>query len=130
MSEDQKVILSTKQFNVATLLLNFLLLGISVYVNFQTARNADDREYVQMAITILSQPKDLITSDEPNLRAWAVKVLDEKSPVPFGDDLSQSFLNGDIVFPTSTSTYNIPKDSELYILLNKYFETSTNTHNN
>lgn len=129
MNENEKIALNSVTLNLVTIILSLTFSGVSLYLSTQNTNNINDREYVQMAISILSQPKNSDSTDESDLRAWAVKVLDEKSPIPFGYDLSQGFLFGNVVFPTSTSLHKI-SDDELHIFFNRYFAKSTNTRDN
>lgn len=65
------------------------------YFGWQIQKNtsAEDvrRDYVQMAIGVLSQTH---TDENEALRLWAVKVLEQNSPVPFGTDAKETLLRG------------------------------------
>lgn len=50
------------------------------------------KDYVQMAVNILSQPKK---PNDDDLRKWSVEVLSKNSPVPFNQNLSRQLWVGD-----------------------------------
>lgn len=52
------------------------------------------KDYVQMAIGILSQPKN---PNDKDLRQWAVAVLDKNSPVPFTSEVRSDLASGIVV---------------------------------
>ncbi len=82
-----------------------IFVGIGTLLSqFYLQQKSDDREYVQMAIMILSEPKNL--NDSTELREWATEVLNKKSPVPFGRNLFEELGNGNLLFPTSTTELN------------------------
>lgn len=58
-------------------------------VQQQVAQDTLKKEYVQMAITIL---KEEPTSDQTDMREWAVKLLDDMAPVPMSDKTKARLL--------------------------------------
>jgi hypothetical protein len=53
-------------------------------IGFQSGARAVDKDYVQIAMTIMSQKEA-----SPQMRGWAVRVLNDLSPVPFGAELKE-----------------------------------------
>jgi hypothetical protein len=51
-------------------------------------------EYVKLSIGILESQN---VKNDPDLRAWAVKVLNKNSPVPFSEKLQQKLKEGSIL---------------------------------
>lgn len=60
------------------------------------SRNTVSRDYVQMAITILTADK---TKTPPELRSWAVDLLNKNSPIKFSDVVVAQLKAGNIEFP-------------------------------
>jgi hypothetical protein len=54
------------------------------------------RDYVQLAVTVLTADK-IKTPQE--LRAWAVDLLNENSPVKFSKEVADRLKGGEIEFP-------------------------------
>jgi hypothetical protein len=80
-----------------------LILAIFGYlVQNQIASEGLRKDYVQIAISIL---KENPTAQEKDLRAWAVKVLDENSPIPFSANVKTSLEKG---FPLITHRFIFP----------------------
>lgn len=52
------------------------------------------KDYVQMAIGILSNQT---STEDASLRKWAVSVLEQNSPIPFGSDVRSDLERGVIV---------------------------------
>jgi len=62
-------------------------------------RSKTDSEYVKIALNILSAPNDhdsFLPEDKKALREWAVRLLDEKSPVKFTLIEQKAFLENNI----------------------------------
>lgn len=59
----------------------------------QTSISSDSvrKDYVQMAISILSNPNDTI---DKSLKHWAIEVLEKNSPVPFNSDVRANLEQG------------------------------------
>lgn len=66
------------------------------------------KDYVQIAVNILSQPKK---PNDDDLRKWAVDVLSKNSPVPFTQNLSKQLWIGETLTmfagPGATKGYQI-----------------------
>ncbi|QBM74546.1 hypothetical protein E2E30_01390 [Sphingomonas sp. AAP5] len=75
-------------------------------IGYQSGSNAVDKDYVEMATTILSK-KDA----SPELRRWSVSVLSKLSPVPFGSKLeSQLSESGLGAVRLTVPPIQIPKE--------------------
>lgn len=72
-----------------------IVLTISGYfIQKQLSSEGIRKDYVGIATSIL---KDSPEGQEPELRAWAVKVLDENSPVPFSKKAKEGLLAGNVI---------------------------------
>lgn len=60
-------------------------------VQDRLSRQVVGKDYVQMAVTILS---DTSTKSDQDLRAWAVAVIDETAPLKLSDGLKTSLTTG------------------------------------
>jgi hypothetical protein len=60
-------------------------------VQDRLSRQVVGKDYVQMAVTILS---DAGTMGDRELRAWAVAIIDETAPLKLSDDLKNSLTTG------------------------------------
>lgn len=90
----------SKIFSIAAI--PVLLAVFGWIVQDRLATRHVNREYVQLAVSILSNP-ETSEIDRP-LRGWAVDLLNAHSPVRFGVDLSEKLKDGKIglqpsVFP-------------------------------
>ena len=81
----------SKLKNAQTIATIFAAIAVPIVVAFagwqiQRTISADSikKDYVQMAVTILSQPN---TDQNQQLRAWAVKVLNKNAPVPMSAEV-------------------------------------------
>lgn len=59
-------------------------------VQSAVAEQAVRKDFVQMAIGILSKPPS--SEDDRRLREWALKVLDKNSPIPFPSEVRADLL--------------------------------------
>ncbi len=96
---------------------NWSILVLQIFVGlgtllsqFYLQQQSSDREYVHMAVTILSQPKNTNTPQE--LRKWATDILAAKSPVPFEQSFYNGWIDGDFILPMATSS-SVHFDSEV-----------------
>ena len=64
------------------------------FIQKQLAAEGLRKDYVSIATTILKEKAD---GQEPELRAWAVKVLDENAPIPFSGKAKEGLLTGAII---------------------------------
>jgi len=84
-----------------------MILAIFGYlVQNQIASEGLRKDYVQIAISIL---KENPSAQEKELRTWAVKVLDENSPIPFSSKAKSSLEKG---FPLVLSHFIFPDAPE------------------
>lgn len=79
----------------ASILVPLLIAIFGWMIQSSVASQSVRKDYVQMALQILSNDK---TNADPQLRAWAVAVLDENSPVRFSKDLRVRLLEGSTKF--------------------------------
>lgn len=66
------------------------------FIQRQLADDSLKKDYVGIAAGIL---KENPTGQEPELRAWAVRVLDENSPLPFSQKAREGLRVGPVVVP-------------------------------
>lgn len=72
-----------------------IVLTISGYfIQKQLSSEGIRKDYVGIATSILKESPE---GQEPDLRAWAVKVLDENSPVPFSKKAKEGLLAGGVI---------------------------------
>jgi hypothetical protein len=64
------------------------------YIQRQLSNEGIRKDYVGIATAIL---KEKAETQEPELRAWAVKILDENAPIPFTKKAKESLLTGIVV---------------------------------
>ncbi|MDD5177579.1 MAG: hypothetical protein PHQ05_14270 [Sterolibacterium sp.] len=64
------------------------------------------KDYVQIAISILKERQD------EDLRKWAVKVLDENSPIPFSKDVRMKLEKGTVFVPVAVECPRFPDPPE------------------
>jgi len=102
-----------------------LILGISGYF-LQNSLSTDDlkKEYVQIAITVLKENPN--TQDE-SLRAWALDILGENSPVPFSQEVRASLATVASLskLPTAIAPKNCMQEPH-QLNINKLLEKLTN----
>lgn len=70
-------------------------------VQDRLSRQVVDKDYAQMAVTILS---DSSTKDDRELRAWAVAVIDETAPLKLSAGLETSLTSGARTLSASRDT--------------------------
>jgi hypothetical protein len=68
--------------------------SVNLYSNFSTQKQSIDKDYVQLAISLLQNQN---TNEE--LRKWATKVLNEKAPIRFQEEVVTGLGNGSLFFP-------------------------------
>ena len=79
---------------VASLAVPVAVALVGWWINTAVQRQTVDRDYVQIAVSILT--KRHVT---PVLKTWATDVLAEKSPIPFGKELREKLEKGPITLP-------------------------------
>lgn len=85
---------------VAIVLIVPAITYMGYWINNTIQERALAKEYVELAISVLREPE--LGSNEKQalaLRTWAVKVLQDSSPVELPDDLKMSFHSGSVVLP-------------------------------
>ncbi len=81
--------------NIATILsaiaIPIILTIAGYFIQRQISDDGLKKDYVAIAANILKEdPKN----QEPDLRVWAVKVLDDNSPVPFSNKAKEGLMSG------------------------------------
>jgi tetratricopeptide (TPR) repeat protein len=75
-----------------------VILGVVGWlVQEQVATLTVAKDYVQLAVSILSQPKQ--PDVDPTLRSWAVQLLNQNSPVKFSSDIAAQLTSGKATLP-------------------------------
>lgn len=64
------------------------------FIQKQLSSEGIRKDYVGIATAILKERPE---GQEPDLRAWAVKILDENSPVPFSKKAKEGLITGSVV---------------------------------
>jgi hypothetical protein len=88
---------------VVVAVIGMVATGISGVVGYQTGTNAVNKDYVSLAISTIDK-KDA----SPELRKWAVDVLNTLSPVPFGAKLKKELTTGTPLVTTYAMRMNPP----------------------
>ncbi len=68
-------------------------------------RESINRDYVQLAVSILKEKKDDVN---PSLRDWATDLLTEHSPTKFAPNVVQGLKSGELSFPGPVANVNGP----------------------
>lgn len=77
-----------------------IVLAIGGWVIQQRIQNqAVSRDYVQLAVTILKEPEGGKT--DPDMRAWAVQLLNDNSPTRFTPKFTEQLKSGETKLPES-----------------------------
>jgi len=74
--------------NVAVAAIGAMGMIVAGMIGYANGSDAVEKDYVQIAVNMLDK-KDT----SPELRAWAVNVLSDLSPVPFGEKLKEELTN-------------------------------------
>jgi hypothetical protein len=88
-----------------------VVLGFGGWIIQQRLQNQTvSRDYVQLAVSILKEPKD--SKIDPEMRDWAVQLLNENSPTKFNQRVVDQLKAGTTQLP---ETYNVtqPVTSEV-----------------
>lgn len=75
----------------STIAVPVVLAGAGYFIQRSIADDGLKKDYVAIAAGILKEKPE---AQEPELRAWAVKVLDENSPVPFSKKAKAGLYSG------------------------------------
>lgn len=78
---------------LATIAIPVVLAVGGWYIQDSVSRQSVNKDYVALAVSIL-QKHDA----DPNLRSWAVRLLNDNSPTKFSDQTFQDLLSGAINF--------------------------------
>ena len=71
-----------------------IVLGVGGWIiQSAVSEQSVNKDYVQLAVSILTE------SEDPSLRGWAVKLLNDKSSVKFDGEVAQQLLAGEIRLP-------------------------------
>jgi hypothetical protein len=87
------------------ILLAFTPLVVAVtagWINNSIQEASIRKDYVKMAVDVLSQPASSSSSPDP-LRGWAVQIIDKQSPAKFDALLREKLVSGDVSLPPSGS---------------------------
>ena len=77
-----------------------VVLAIGGWVIQQRIQNqAVSRDYVQLAVTILKEPET--SKIDPDMRAWAVQLLNDNSPTRFTPKFTEQLKSGETQLPES-----------------------------
>lgn len=71
---------------------------IGAVIQATIGRSTVSRDYVQLAVSILTADED---KTPPELRDWAVDLLNENSPIKFSKEVAARLKGGEIGFPGS-----------------------------
>ncbi len=80
---------------ISLLLIPLVIAGGGWMIQKSIQNSNLDRDYVQIAISIL-QDKD----SSEGLRTWATEILNKKSPVPLQNSLAKTLINGSSSLPS------------------------------
>jgi hypothetical protein len=86
---------------ISLLLIPLVIAGGGWMIQKSIQNSNLDRDYVQIAISIL-QDKD----SSEGLRTWATEILNKKSPVPLQNSLASEFIKGSSLLPEVISNSN------------------------
>jgi hypothetical protein len=76
----------------------------SARVQQNSQRETIDRDYVQLAASVLEQKK---TDVDPGLRDWAVDLLDQHSPTKFQPEVVAALKSGAVSLPSDRGGGNL-----------------------
>ncbi len=85
---------------------------VGALIQSSLARRTVSQQYVQVAVSILTSKEKL----DPNLRSWAVDLLNDNSPTHLGGAVKQKLKEGTVTLPSQTA----PLDRALFRLAQRY----------
>ena len=88
------------------------LLGWSVQNTI--AERSASQQYVALAVSILTEPKN-----DPELRSWAVKVLNANSPIKLSLEVEKGLASGEITLPIKINLSCSPNNKNVIIAENE-----------
>lgn len=91
---------------VSAIAIPLILAIVGYFVQRELSVDGLRKDYVAIAAGIL---KEDASRQEPELRAWATKILDDNSPVPFSQKARSALLTGFPVFVPSSERAPPPK---------------------
>lgn len=91
---------------VSALAIPIVLALAGYFVQRQLSNEGLKKDYVSIAAGIL---KEDAAKQEPELRTWAVKVLDDNSPVPFSKKVKEGLISGSPVVVSGPAWLNPPE---------------------
>jgi cell wall-associated NlpC family hydrolase len=74
------------------------------FVQRQIGNQSVSKDYVALAVSILREPDNQKVS--PELRKWAVELLNDNSPTRFNPAVADQLKSGDTVLPRAEGTFN------------------------
>lgn len=75
------------------------------WIQDAVSRRSVNKDYVQLAISILTKSEKEI---DPSLRAWAVKLLNQTSPIKFEKIVAKKLTEGEINLPPPPTSIRSP----------------------
>jgi murein L,D-transpeptidase YcbB/YkuD len=87
---------------------------VGALIQNSIAKRSVSQQYVQVAVSILTSKEKL----DPNLRNWAVDLLDDNSPTPLGATVRQKLKEGSITLPSGPN----PLDTANFRLAQRYLK--------
>jgi hypothetical protein len=94
-----------------------VLAGVGWIIQARLQNQSVSRDYVQLAVSILRDPdKEKVP---PELRDWAVDLLNENSPTKFSPEVTKKLKSGETTLPMSTNTFgNAGTEEKSAVFLN------------
>lgn len=108
MDEKQLKRLQAYSTIAASIAVPILIAFFGWMLQSQSASESVRKDYVQMAVNILSREVD---DEDAELREWAAKLLEESSPVPFPRQLRSNLASGTVSIVSPVPDFLL--DSEL-----------------
>ncbi|MEP6921579.1 MAG: hypothetical protein ABI967_10685 [bacterium] len=88
-----------------------VVLAIGGWIIQQRIQNqAVSRDYVQLAVSILKEPES--AKVDPDMRAWAVQLLNDNSPTRFTPKFTEQLKTGQVQLPQSFNVSSSPASAQ------------------
>ena len=81
---------------VSLLAIPVVIAIVGALIQTSVAKRSVSQQYVQVAVSILTSREKV----DPNLRSWAVDLLDANSPTPLGDTVKRKLKEGSVTLPS------------------------------
>jgi hypothetical protein len=94
MQQDTLTKLQSIASIISSLAIPVVLAVFGWFVQAGISNDGIKKDYVQIAIGII---KDVDKNKDPELRAWALDILEKNSPVPFSNSLRSKLRDGALV---------------------------------